>query len=590
MSTRREFLKASAITVGGISVPWKTSMASMHTSPPLDPGTIPKFLDPLPIPAILKPTGKSKKAARYKVTMSEFQQQVLPVGFPATTVWGFEGSFPGPTIEARRNKPVSVKWINELPLSHLFPIDTTLHGTDKGEPEVRTVVHLHGAHTKPQFDGFPEDWYTSNESKNFAVFNYKNDQEPAALWYHDHAMGNTRLNVYAGLAGLYNIRDEVEDALNLPSGDFEVPIVIQDRLFTEDGSLFYPSVSPVPTAPVPSIIPVLFGNVTVVNGKTWPYFEVEPRKYRFRVLNGSNSRPYRLRLVPDAAPDTSLPFHQIGTDGGLLDKPVPVGKLVNGSPKGPQVTVAPAERADIVVDFSSFSPGDVITMKNLGINDFPTTDSVTFIMQFRVVESSGADTSDLPATLRPVPRLDPADAVMTRNLTLDLTKDEYGRPKFLLNKSRWMDPITETPRLNTTEIWNLINTTPNGHPMHVHQVTFGVLSRRRFDVPHYNATGEIVYTGPEMLPPNENGQRDMVRVPAGTVVKIIHHFDIPGIFVWHCHFLDHEDHEMMRPFKVVTGHGDDDDHDDDHDDDRDDDHDDDDKKDKRKKKDKRDDD
>ena len=560
MSTRRQFLKASAITVGGFIVPWKQGMANTD-SPPLDPDTIDKFVDPLPIPAILKPTGNSKNAASYKVTMSEFQQQVLPVGMPATTVWGYEGSFPGPTIEARRDKPVAVKWINELPLSHLFPVDKTLHGTMDGEPEVKTVVHLHGAHTKPQSDGYPEDWYASNESKNFAVYNYKNDQEPAALWYHDHAMGSSRTNVYAGLAGLYNIRDDIEDALNLPSGDYEVPIVIQDRKFTEDGSLFYPSISPVPTAPVPSIIPVFIGDITLVNGKTWPYFEVEPRKYRFRVLNGSNSRPYRLRLVPDAAPETSLSYHQIGTDGGLLAKPVPVGKVVYDAelevvnPVGPQVTVAPAERADIVVDFSGFASGDVITMKNLGINDFPSTESVTFIMQFKVIDSSGEDTSDLPAMLRSVPRLDPADAVRTRNLTLDLTKDEYGRPKFLLNNALWMDPITEKPKLNTTEIWNFVNLTPNGHPMHVHLVTFGVLSRRLFDVEHYKLTGEILYLSPpeKMLPPNENGMRDMVRVPAGTVVQIIAHFDVPGRFVWHCHFLDHEDHEMMRPYEVVTG-------------------------------------
>ena len=555
MTTRRKFLKISAITAGGFVVPWKWSMAD-DVSPPLDPGLIPKFVDPLPIPAILKPTGNSKNAASYKVTMTEFQQQVLPAGYPATTVWGYEGSFPGPTIEARRNKPVAVKWINELPNNHFLPIDTTLHGSEPWQPEVRTVVHLHGAHTKPQFDGYPEDWYTSNQRKNFAVFNYKNDQEPAALWYHDHAVGNTRLNVYAGLAGLYNIRDEVEDALNLPSGDYEVPLVIQDRSFTEDGSLFYQSVSPVPTAPTPSVIPIFAAETIVVNGKTWPYLEVEPRKYRFRVLNGSNGRPYRLQIVPDDAPNTSIPFHQIGTDGGLLGAPVLVGRRgADGKPVGPQVTVAPAERADLVVDFSNFLVGNELTLENIDIPDFPFRDPATtgLVMKFRVIPGKGDDTSVLPATLRPVPKLDPADAVKTRNLTLDVTKDIYNRPKFLLGNAKWMDPITETPRLNTTEIWNFINTTPNGHPMHVHLVTFGVLSRRKFNVEHYNATGEIVYTGPEMLPPNENGMRDMVRVPAGTVVQIIAHFDVPGRFVWHCHLLDHEDHEMMRPFEVVPG-------------------------------------
>jgi len=557
MNTRREFLKAGIITAGGLAIPWKWTSADSHTSPPLDPALIPKYVDPLPIPSVLRPQGQSVNSAAYKVTMTEFQQQVLPAGFPATTVWGFEGSYPGPTIEARHNKPVSVKWINELPNRHILPIDTTLHGSEPWQPEVRTVVHLHGAHTKPQFDGYPEDWYTSNQRKNFAVFTYKNDQEPAALWYHDHAVGNTRLNVYAGLAGLYNIRDDVEDALNLPSGDYEIPLVLQDRSFTEDGSLFYQSVSPIPTAPVPSVIPLFAADTVVVNGKTWPYLEVEPRKYRFRVLNGANGRPFRLQIAPDAAPGTSLPFHQIGTDGGLLGAPVMVGRRnADGNPVGPQVTVAPAERADLVVDFSAFAPGDELTLENIEIQDFPFWDPATTgkVMKFRVVESSGPDTSVLPATLRPVPRLDPADAVMTRNLTLDMDTDEYGRPKFLLNNAKWMDPVTETPRLNTTEIWNFINTTPNGHPMHVHLVTFEVLSRRRFDVEIFNATGEIVYTDEEnRLPPNENGLRDMVRVPAGTVVSIIAHFDIPGRFVWHCHLLDHEDHEMMRPFEVVPG-------------------------------------
>ncbi len=576
MSTRRQFLKAGAITVGGFIVPWKQGMANT-TSLPLDPAEIPKFVDPLPIPAILKPRGKGKNAASYKVTMTEFQQQVLPAGLPATTVWGYEGSYPGPTIEARRNKPVIVKWINELPNQHFLPIDTTLHGSEPWQPEVRTVVHLHGAHTKPQFDGWPEDWYTSNQRKNFAVFRYKNDQEPAALWYHDHAVGNTRLNVYAGLAGLYNIRDKVEEALNLPSGDYEIPLLLQDRSFSEDGSLFYPSVSPVPTAPVPSVIPIFAADTIVVNGKTWPYLEVEPRKYRFRVTNGANGRPFRLQIIPDAAPETSLPFHQIGTDGGLLGAPVPVGKRApDGKPAGPQVTVAPAERADLVVDFSSYSSGDELTLENINIPDFPFRDPATtgLVMKFKVIESKGEDTSVLPAALRPVPRLDPADAVKTRNLTLDRVTDEYGRPKFLLGNARWMDPITEKPRLNTTEIWNFINTTPNGHPMHVHLVTFGVLSRRLFDVEHYKATGKIIYLSPpdKMLPPNENGMRDMVRVPAGSVVQIIAHFNIPGKFVWHCHLLDHEDHEMMRPFQVVPGrrrgHKDrDDDEKDQHDDD-----------------------
>jgi spore coat protein A len=186
MTTRRQFLQASAATAGSLVIPLKSSQANSQACPPepgpelLDPNTITKFEDPLPIPAVLKPTGNSRNAASYKVTMTEFEQQVLPANLPATTVWGYEGSFPGPTIEARRNKPVKVKWINELPMHHLFPIDTTLHGSEAWQPEVRTVVHLHGAHTKPQFDGFPEDWYTSNQRKNFAVFRMSMRALPAS--------------------------------------------------------------------------------------------------------------------------------------------------------------------------------------------------------------------------------------------------------------------------------------------------------------------------------------------------------------------------------------------------------------------------
>jgi len=551
MTTRRNFLKATGVAGATILMPWPHHIQrAFAQGGSLDSSTLTKFIDPLPIPAILQPQGRAGKAASYQVTMSQFAQ-TLHSELPPTTVWGYEGTYPGPTIEARRNKPVVVKWMNNLPTQHILPVDTTLHGAEPGVPEVRSVVHLHGGHTQPQFDGFPDDWYTSEDPKNFAVFRYKNDQEPAALWYHDHVVGSTRLNVYVGLAGLYIIRDEVEEALNLPSGSYEIPLLLQDRCFNADGSLAYPAESPILNTPVPSVLPRFVGDTNLVNGKVWPVLDVEPRKYRFRVLNGSNSRPYRLRFTNQSSGEDIL-FHQIGTDNSLLDAPVEVG--IDGRP---QVVLAPAERADLIVDFSESSFGDEILLRNLSAGGFPVDPATTGqLMKIRVSLPLAPGESFLPATLRPVPRLNPADAVRTRNLTLDQVTDEFGRPKFLLNNAKWADPVTEDPRLNTTEIWNLINLTNSGHPMHVHLVAFEVLWRRTFDVAHFQATGDLVFTGPELPPaPNEHGLKDMVRVPPGQVASIIAHFDIPGQFVWHCHILEHEDHEMMRPFEVIPGQG-----------------------------------
>ena len=250
-----------------------------------------KFVDRM-IPRVLLPISKDKKATRYDVTMRQVKQ-TLHRDLPPTTLWGYEASYPGPTIEVERHENVYVKWMNDLPDQHLLPVDKTVHGASITEPEVRTVVHLHEAVTPPDSDGYPEAWFTRNFQKTGPLFvqevyHYPNDQRAATLWYHDHALGITRLNVYAGLAGFYILRDKEEKALNLPEGDFEVSLVIQDRAFNEDGSLFYPQQpEPAPlSVPNPSVVPEFFGDTILVNGKVWPYLEVEPRKYRFRLLNG----------------------------------------------------------------------------------------------------------------------------------------------------------------------------------------------------------------------------------------------------------------------------------------------------------------
>jgi spore coat protein A, manganese oxidase len=506
-----------------------------------------QFVDRLPIPGVLKPVSKNLKSTNYVVKMKEFRQK-LHRDLPLTRLWGYEGKFPGPTIETNRNELVRVLWLNQLPKRHLLPVDKTVHGANKGAPQVRTVVHVHDGVAPPDSDGHPEAWFTRGFKKTGPAFKrkiyrYPNRQRATTLWYHDHALGITRLNVYAGLAGFYLLRDKNEKSLNLPKGKFEIPLVIQDRSFKKDGSLFYPK-KPKPASPnlpTPSVIPEFFGDTILVNGKVWPFLEVEPRKYRFRILNGSNARFYTLSLT------SGRPFIQIGTDGGLLRTPVRVKKLVLG----------PAERADVIIDFSKFK-GQTITLKNSAPAPFPggaapNPKTTGIVMQFRVkLPLSGRDTSTVPVRLGRIPPLFVKQSRKIRNLSLVESKDRFGRLMLLLNNKRWDAPVTEKPRLNSVEIWNLINTTPDTHPIHLHLARFRILNRQRFNVDHFNKSRKLVFTGPPVPPaPNERGLKDTVRANPGEVTRIIARFGpFSGEYVWHCHILEHEDHEMMRPFIV----------------------------------------
>ena len=275
--------------------------AAAERSIALDPGGLAKFADPLPIPPVARATGKRN---RYRLPMREVFIK-LHRDLPHTRLWTYSGNFPGPTLEVRSGDPVTIEWPNQLPEHHFLPIDHTLHGAEADRPEVRAIVHVHGAKAPPESDGYPEEWYVPGKS---VTYHYPNQQDAATLWYHDHAMGINRLNIYAGLFGLYLVRDAVEDALHLPSGRYEVPLILCDRLLRRDGQLEYPE-SGQPGAPW---VPEVFGNAMMVNGKLFPYFEVEPRKYRFRVLNAANGRFFHLSL------SNGLEFHQIGTDQGLL--------------------------------------------------------------------------------------------------------------------------------------------------------------------------------------------------------------------------------------------------------------------------------
>jgi spore coat protein A, manganese oxidase len=540
VTTRRRFIQRSALAAAaGVAARAFGDAMPSHAMqghgmpqvaapaiPNLDPNSLARFVDPLPRPAVARaldlvaaPGGSGERVPHYREAMKAIAAK-LHRDLPPTNLWSYGGSVPGVTFETRSGQGLSVEWANELPQQHFLPIDHSLHGAEKEVPQVRGVVHLHGGKTPPESDGYPEDWYVPGESRSYY---YPNGQDAALLWYHDHSMGINRLNIYAGMFGLHVIRDAAEDALQLPRGKYEVPLVLCDRDLRRDGQLSYP-VSPNPEAPW---VPECFGELHLVNGKIFPYLEVEPRKYRFRILNAANGRFYRLTLNNEAQ------MQQIGSDQGLLAAPLTVS----------DVLLAPGERADIVIDFS----------QQRGAKILLSSDAFE-LMQFRVGAKRVADSSAVPSRLRTVARIAESSAVRTRRLTLDeqlnLVAESQG---MLLNNTPWHMPITEKPTLGTTEIWELVNLTDDVHPIHLHMVRFQILDRQRFDAFQYMTAGTLRSVGPAIAPdPNEMGWKDTARVNAKTVTRIIVPFvGYPGRFVWHCHILEHEDNEMMRPYEIV---------------------------------------
>jgi bilirubin oxidase len=643
--TRRGFLAAGVVAgvAAGATADNAWSRRGPGRPPPviglLDARQIPKYRTPLLVPPAMPTSSASADLDRYVIGMRQFRQQVLPVGLPETTVWGYGSEttagthhFPSFTIEARVDRPVRVTWVNGLVdsdgryLPHLLTVDPTVHWANPpggiehrdghGEfmttPEPYTgpvpiVAHLHGGHSAEESDGFTEAWYLpaatdipagyatvgsyyeefaqkfadkygERWAPGSAMAQYDNDQPAATLWYHDHALGITRLNVMAGPAGFYLLRGGAYDldpgvlpgpapALGDPPGTryHEIPLAIQDRSFNRDGSIYFPNSRALfdgysgpyfpETDVAPYWTPAFYGTTMLVNGNTWPDLQVEARRYRFRILNGCNARFLVLRLGDRAGTSrarTVAPFWKIGVDGGFLDRPVQLEQLL----------VAPAERADVVVDFSGVRPGTQVFLLNEGPDGpFPqgghgaggdVADPATTgqVMRFTVVDRVGPDTSIPPEHLNlPAPPM-PTGGGRTRDLVLVEKKSALvagalpvqmllgvvgnGRPEGLY----WDDPVTESPRLGSTETWVIHNRTQEAHPIHLHLVMFEVLHRR--------PAGRGV-SGPEA---SERGLKDtVIAYPGMTTVRA--HFDKPGLFVWHCHMLGHEDHEMMRPFRVV---------------------------------------
>ena len=559
--TRRELLVSGARLLGAAAAgdagfllsptllgqaPTASPMAGVsHTDSP--PSTKPwlqsekmaRFVDPLPIPPVLRPSESrsdlldpATRAGYLKIEMRAADIRVHRDLAP-TRMWTYNGSVPGPTIEARTGHGLMIDWMNRLPENHFLPIDHTLCGAGAELPKVRTAVHVHGAVVPPESDGYPEHWQTPGQ--NYRAV-YPMQQDAATLWYHDHAIGIERLNQYAGLFGLFLIRDEHEEALRLPDGEYEIPLVMCDRLFYADGQLNYPDSGDAAAPWVPEI----YGDVVMINGALFPYLEVVPRPYRFRFLNSSNTRFFRFTFSRD------LPLTQIGSDQGLLPSPVMLRELA----------IACAERADIILDFSSLA-GQRLTMINQSqpIMEFRVTERPVPFAETQPLQNPRSPTPifSVPRQLRSIERIPESAAVRTRTLTLN----EYMHPKthvmlMLLNGKYWHDRVSEDPLLGSIEIWNLINTTQDLHPIHLHLVRFQVLDRRAFDVDDFLNYNKFHYLGEPARPePGETGWKDTIQVHPETVTRIIIPFKgYPGRYLWHCHLLEHAANEMMRPFEV----------------------------------------
>jgi spore coat protein A len=571
----------------------------------------PKFVRPLPNPMnrLNRFIPTDANASGYTLRISEFKSHIGLVdnaGHPLTTVlWGYGTVFQPPTSPARTfslhsGSSIQVTYVNQLldgnvPLAHRLPIDTTLMwanpGNLGGQAPVPLVAHRHGAASVDSSDGLPDAWATPDADRNgqpdfrgrmySTPYTFNNAQEAGHLWFHDHALGVTRLNVGMGLAGNYFIRDANEDYLvqhyMLPAPAYELPLMIQDRMFDETGKLFYPSSDPDnPTAPAITHLPEFFGDFILVNGVPWPKCEVEPRAYRLRMLNASDSRFYRLQFLHSGG--SALSFHQVGTELGMMDAPVPLTSLL----------LAPGERADIVISFAGLTSRTII-VTNTANAPFPGGDpidplTVGKIMAFKVALPLNTALRDavLPAYLRPLHGMLPplkTHGVPRRKLMLLEGTDVFGRLQTMLGTVNpapgnpanpafgtflYSDPVTENMAAGTTEIWELHNTTEDAHPIHLHLVDFRILERQPFTGtvvdkpmgPNGAITGgyltQVAMSGAARpAEPSEAGRKDTVITYPGEVTRILVNFSKAGEYVWHCHILSHEDHEMMRRFIVL---------------------------------------
>jgi spore coat protein A len=517
--SRREFLRLGLVAGMGVVLPFGPSACSGEGSTgrllPSRTKLPEPFRVPLPVPPVLEPARTEAGTDYYEMTQKASRVEILP-GLK-TEVWGYDGIFPGPTIESRSGRKILVRQRNELPV----PVST----------------HLHGGRTPSDCDGYPTDLImpkgTSHghpmdhhgsmgmrSARHVKDYVYPLEQRAATLWYHDHRMDFTGPQVWRGLAGFHIIRDDEEDALPLPKGEKDIPLMICDRSFDRDGSFLYPSVDP-SLQDQPGVeddyMDGVLGDTILVNGAPWPVLEVSNTKYRFRILNASNARRYELALEPSSA----TPFVQVGSDGGLLGTPV----------LHRAIRIAQAERFDVVIDFSKYEVGDRVTLKNRK-GEGKTAD----VMRFRVARKE-KDDSTVPRRLSDMSEfegLKESGAVHKREFRFTRVGDR-GRTMWGINGEPF-DPerMAAKPKLGSAEIWHL-KAAPASHPIHLHLVHFKVLSRN----------------GGKPLP-TDSGWKDTVDLTSGEEARVLVRFDgYRGRYVFHCHNLEHEDMMMMANFEVT---------------------------------------
>ncbi|WP_063902111.1 multicopper oxidase family protein [Burkholderia ubonensis] len=685
MVTRRSLLKAGV--VAGVSgfFPWRFGVQDAHAFS--QSANLAKFIQPIRglgangIPVAVSDGLGSKGGVHYSIGIVQFEDQLHPSLPNPTRLWGYRPSnvtsakHLGGVIVAARGTPVQITATNQLPPNHIIPVDTTISGDEPSQPQNRATIHLHGGLVPWISDGGPFSWFDPNghygpsvqsQAGNiYAIMNpaiqrgqaeyyYPNNQGARVLWYHDHAVGLTRINAYAGIASAYVITDDYE-ALTMTAG-YNVPgpldprtkyLIFQDKVFVDSddameikdptwqtimpnsraGDLWYAhsyeparwTLAPGGSPPNPSVIAEFFGDTILVNGTVSPFLEVEQRQYRFRLLNACNARFLSPRLVyargasgTEPNPNAAGPaFIQIGNEAGFLPAPA----MLNG-PQQPTLLVAPAERADIIVDFRNVPAGSILILYNDAPAPFPKGDArndyypenpktpsslpgfspnTRTLLQIRVKQSVGAADPivRLPATNMQNPNdgpflvsqqpgvpTQPPAGVLVRRLTLNETFDAFGRLIQMLGTDQQPDPgstkratfgrpyesaQTEVVTAGSVEVWEILNLTGDTHPIHFHLVNVQVLSRQAFSAKTYSG-GAPNYLGPLMAPDlNELGWKETVRMNPGEVTRVIMKFGLSGVpfavppsprtggneYVWHCHILEHEEHDMMRPL-IVT--------------------------------------
>jgi spore coat protein A, manganese oxidase len=505
--TRRDTLKVSVLGAAAVALPWQGVLRAKSAST-ISEDRIPRpYTVPFVQPPIVRPTRTDATTDYYRITQRPFVGEILPG--VQTPLWGYNGMVPGPTIRARRNRRTVVRMVNQLPDTH--PALGYIPWTS---------THLHGSPSLPQYDGYASDLSYPGEWKDYV---YPNNAEGRTLWYHDHGLHHTAENVYMGLFGQYHITDPLEDALPLPKGKYDVPLIVGDLKFAEDGSLLWDDDDHNSS----------FGDVIVVNGKPWPTMRVEQRKYRFRILNASLSRGYQLRL------SNGRPLVVIATDAGLVATAQPVTSLRIGM----------AERYEVVVDFAGLPVGTRVQLINDGVENSVDYDHTNKVMQFVV---AGPPTSlannSVPSPLLKVPHpvmtLPVSAARTTRRLRL---KHDDVTNEWSIDGVTWQHIIDSgfrrvfaNPAVGDVEIWRIEK---NGggwfHPLHIHFVDFRVLSRNG---------------GPPR--PEERGPKDVVYVGENEEITLLMRFSHPGgphgRYMIHCHNLTHEDHDMMTQYQIGT--------------------------------------